>query len=340
MLGIELSIIVPAYNAGKDLYKSICSVVNQCSFLDKIEILIIENGSSDNTTDVAISLSKKYPCIRVLHSDKGVSNARNMGIESARGTWLMFLDSDDALVEGALDSVFLDMQKKETDVFFYGHMNGKQVRKVTDGISDVEYVSEQIQECLIFMLENPTRYLEVWAKLIKRDMVVNNKINFNSSLRLSEDSDFMIRCLKVAKKILLKSDILYSYTINQASTMRTFDGNKINDYIHAMKETYKTIEDESEAVKEAYHKYILMHMNLAMVRENYSFNNPHRIRNKHRKMMEIIKDPIFYDAIKFVNINQCFSLRMAPILCIKCNFPWGATVIYWIRAFQNYIRER
>lgn len=340
MMDIELSIIVPAYNAGKDLNRSIASVVNQCSDLDKVEILIVENGSTDDTTEVALSWSKKYPCIRVLHSDKGVSNARNLGIESAHGNWLMFLDADDALVEGGVDRLFLDMQKKDTDLFFYGHINGNQIRKVTDDDVDLGYVSEQMEECLIHMLENPTRYMQVWAKLIKRELVLRHKILFHPNLRLSEDSDFMLRCLKVAKKVELKSDILYVYTINQSSTMHTFDGNKINDYIYAMQESYKTIENESDHLKAAFDKYVLMHMNIAMVRENFSFSNPESIINKHKKLHEIIKEPVFNNAIKSVKVKHCLSPRMAPVLCIKWNFVWGATIIYWIRAFQNHVRER
>lgn len=340
MIDIELSIIVPAYNAGNDLSKSINSIVNQCSNLDKIEILIVENGSTDDTTEIALSLAKQYPCIRVLHSDKGVSNARNIGIESARGNWLMFLDADDALVEDGIARVLLDMQKKDVDLFFYGHLNGNQIRKVTDDDVDVVYVSEQMEECLIHMLENPTRYMQVWAKLIKRELVLHHKILFHPNLRLSEDSDFILRCLKVAQKVELKSDILYAYTINQASTMRTFDGNKINDYIYAMQESYKVIENESVDLKAAFDKYVLMHMNIAMVRENFSFSNPESIVNKHKKLHEIIKEPIFNNAIKSVKVKQCLSPRMAPILCIKWKLVWGATGIYWIRAFQNHLRER
>lgn len=340
MFDIDLSIIVPAYNAGKDLNNSISSVINQISDFSKIEILIIENGSTDDTTEVALSWSKKYPCIRVMHSDKGVSNARNLGIESARGNWLMFLDADDVIVDGGMERLLLDMQKNKTDVFFYGHMNGQQVRKVTDDHGDVVYVSEQMEECLIHMLENPTRYMQVWAKLIKRKLVLQNNILFHPNLRLSEDSDFMLRCLTVAQKVELKSDILYAYTINQASTMRSFDGNKINDYIYAMKESYKALEDASKSVKTAFHKYVLMHMNIAMVRENFTFNNPDNIIKKHMKMRAIVREPIFDMAIESVKIKECLSPRMAPVLCMKWHFMWGATIIYWIRAFQNNLRER
>jgi len=340
MFDIELSIIIPAHNAGKDLGYSIGSVVNQCSYLDKVEILIIENGSTDDTTEVALEWSEKYPCIRVLHSDKGVSNARNMGIESASGNWLMFLDADDAIVEGGMEYLPFDMQKKDTDIFFYGHINGNNIRKVTDDDVDVTYVSEQVEEGLIHMLENPTRYMQVWAKLIKRELVLANKLLFNPDLRLSEDSDFILRCLKLAQKVELKSDVLYAYSVNQASTMRTFDGNKINDYIFAMQESYKAVENESVHLKAAFDKYVLMHMNIAMVRENFSFSNSASIINKHKKMCKIIKEPIFYNAIKSVKVKQCLSPRMAPVLCIKCKIVWGATFIYWIRAFQNYTRER
>ena len=127
---------------------------------------------------------------------------------------------------------------------------------------------------------------------------------------------------------------------NFSSTIRSFDGNKTNDYILALKETYKSVQLESKAVQEAYQTYVLMHMNIAMVRENFCFNNPHNFYKKYKNMKRIVQEPIFKKAIDKTKKRECMSFRMAPILCLKLHFYFGASMIYSIRALQNYLREQ
>ena len=89
-----ISIIIPAYNAEKFLEQAVNSVKQQA--YKNWEILIIENGSSDKTTNLSEKLVQKDK-IALFHSEKGVSQARNMGIKKASGEWILFLDADDKL---------------------------------------------------------------------------------------------------------------------------------------------------------------------------------------------------------------------------------------------------
>ena len=86
-----LSIIVPAYNAENTIKQSINNLLDN----DCFEIIIIENGSTDKTTDVVEEVVDKHSNVKLLHSTPGVSNARNCGIELASGDYIAFLDADD-----------------------------------------------------------------------------------------------------------------------------------------------------------------------------------------------------------------------------------------------------
>ena len=95
----KFSIIIPAYNAEKFIHLAVKSVQKQS--VDDWELIIVENGSKDDTTAVCEKFLNDRR-VSLLHSKKGVSAARNIGIEAARGTWLVFLDADDQLLENAL----------------------------------------------------------------------------------------------------------------------------------------------------------------------------------------------------------------------------------------------
>ena len=335
-----ISIIIPSYNCSAVLEKAVNSIIKYMNDISEIEILIVENGSTDNTTQVAECLKKQYSCIKVLHSSKGVSNARNKGIEEASGTWIVFLDADDEFTKDGMNILLKDAKSEKADICFYGHMNGNEARVLCSNSNERVYKENCLDECKVMMLSNPTWYFSVWAKLIRRTLIVDNKIEFNSNLRLAEDGDFLLQCLTKARCVVLKKEIIYHYIVSGASTMRSFDGNKIKDYIIAMNVSMKVVKNASIEVKEAFSIYILMHLNIAMVRENYSFNNPSSFFEKYKKMCEVIKEPTFEQAIQKTKINQCFSPRMLPILCFKLHFNLGASMIYCIRALQNHLKER
>ena len=144
---------------------------------------------------------------------------------------------------------------------------------VNDSDDKEYYAKNELEKIKIKMIENPTRYMQVWAKLFKRDIVCKNKIFFNPQLRLSEDSDFTLRYLEYCNSICLSNISVYHYSLGGESTMRKFDGNKVNDYENAMRITGKYISTQNEMLQKAYDKYILMHLNIAFVREVFFIQN-------------------------------------------------------------------
>ena len=231
---ILISIIIPAHNAEHTIENTVHSILKQNETEKKVEILVIENGSTDNTIKVVEHLSSKYDNLRLLHSDKGVTAARNKGVEEAFGEWIVFVDADDELMDDTVKVLVSDALDASADMYFYGHLNGNEARSVFDGEEKAAFSSKQLEDCKIMMLSNPTRYLQVWAKLIRRKLIVENKISFHKDLRLAEDSDYMLRCIEVAQNVKIKPEIIYKYKVSESSVMRTFDEGKIRDYSYAM----------------------------------------------------------------------------------------------------------
>lgn len=331
-----ISFVIPAYNAEKYLERALSPFEKTKEQADKFEVLVVENGSTDRSVEMLNELAQKMSFLRVLHSEKGVSNARNMGIENAKGEWIAFVDADDYLCENALEQMVSDAENLDVDLYVYsyeaGNKNVVHEYKRNTGVN--------VEQVRIEMLENPTRCMQVWAKLYRKELMDQNHIRFNANMKLSEDSDFTLRYTKFCQCIQFSSDITYHYSIDNVSTMRTFNGDKVYDYEKALLCTKESLETESEKIKNAFEKYILMHLNIALVRDVFCVQNKKNIFHKIRQMKQIVRNELYWSAIQKTRIAECKSFRMMPILCMKLHFNLGAGFIYWVRAVSNARKEK
>lgn len=340
---ICISFIIPAYNAENNLKECVQSLVlnNICEqYKNKVEIIIIENGSVDNTMKLAQEIRQHDNRIRVYNSEKGVSKARNLGLEEARGDYIVFVDADDKLNKNSINLMIENLKSDLADLWVYGHIAGNKVKSVTDEKKQKIYEGNQIHDGIKKMIENPTRYMQVWGKVFRRDIIAEYGIKFNEKMKLSEDSDFTLKYISKCKKIIFMPDIIYNYSLNLGSTMRTYDGSKVKQYIMAMEETNEYVKKDKNINKTCFEKYVLMHFNIAMVREVFVKQNKESIRNKICSMSNVIHNPIFYEAILNTKIAECKSLRMFPILFIKLHMKYISAIIYIMRANINATKER
>lgn len=334
MTDIDISFIIPAHNAEKTLRAAIESIED---LKLQSEVLIVENGSSDHTESVAEILQEDFSNVKLLHSATGVSAARNVGLNEASGKWIAFVDADDQMAPDSRKAIMDHMQKEQADFWIFSYYSGTEIRKVTN------FPSDEICDCdtaNIRMLDNPTKYMTVWAKLFKADIIRQNNLRFAENLKFAEDGDFAVRYSLKCKKIGFSPECIYLYKLNPFSVMRTNDQSKADEYIKSMQYTEKAVQQCSDQVKYAFLKYILMHMNVVMVREVFAKNNS--LPNKQKMMiMEKIKGtPIFAEAIMKVKASDCRSLRMLPILLYKWHLDQIAAMVYRIRAEQNAWKEK
>lgn len=124
MKQILISIIIPLHNGEDTIIRAVKSVINSRLYGDLIEIIIVENGSTDQSFKISQKLATENSNIRVLKSDKGTSFARNVGIEKSKGKWLIFLDADDYLFESDLDVIVENLITNNTDLCVYNYEKG------------------------------------------------------------------------------------------------------------------------------------------------------------------------------------------------------------------------
>ena len=180
-----LSVIIPAYNCEKTIVQAIKSTGVYLN--SQIEVIVVNNGSTDKTEVLIKQEAQKNPNIIYAESKKGTSNARNKGIEKASAKWVTFLDADDCLLN--FDKALKEMLiSAEEDLIICNYMVNESkinlcsmTRKRSNRVSVIKQ-----------MLENPTKYMTVWGKFYKTNLIKNENVRFKNELVYSEDSEFLI----------------------------------------------------------------------------------------------------------------------------------------------------
>lgn len=336
MKKILISIIIPLHNGEDTIIRAVKSVINSRLYRDLIEIIIVENGSTDQSFEIAQKLATENSNIRVLKSDKGTSFARNLGIEKSKGKWLIFLDADDYLLESDLDIIVENLITNNTDLCVYNYEKGS--KKIELFSEDVELI-DNLNPFIVKSLSEPTKYMTVWGKAFNKRIIAESGLKFNTNLRVSEDSDFYLRFLLVIQSLTISSKTLYHYSIDSPSTMRTFSSDKLEGYIVSLDESSKVLEDSDNSIREAFSLYKLAHFNLIMVREVFHFDNVKSFREKIREMTRLYKMPMFSEPIQNLSLSSVRNLSLVPLFFLKKRLYNLAALVYIIRVGQNKFKE-
>lgn len=212
---MDISVVVPAYNCAGLIESAVESIYE--SQLKVAEIIIVNDGSKDDTGEAAKRLSAKYPLVRVINQENaGVSAARNRGIREATGQYLMFMDADDSLIPGSLADVNGILETSHPDMLLFGMYfdyyhrarcyRSDKVVYPDSGLMDREVWSKELVRLFRLNMLSP-----VWNKLIRRDLVLNNTISFREDMIEMEDYLFSMDCLACCETIYLLDKPVYRY---------------------------------------------------------------------------------------------------------------------------------
>lgn len=232
----KLSVIMPVYNAGDSLEKSVSSIDKQT--MDDVELICIDDGSTDNSLEELNRLADKYDFVKVFSQEnQGSGKARNKGINEAKGEYIGFLDADDFIIdEDALKRVYDVAKANDAD------MAAGNIMLVDDNgnfspFSDLDYYKKD-------GVIRPEKYGIPWAfyKIIyKRDFLSRNNIAFPDLIR-GQDPVFLANALSKADKIYTVSTDLYAYHYvdgaNQCNTSK-----KRQDHIRHFREVFDYLKD-------------------------------------------------------------------------------------------------
>jgi len=207
---MRLSIVVPVYKAEKYIEECLNSILPQLSQDD--ELILVDDGSPDRSGAICDTIAAVNRNVAVIHQPNGgVSKARNAGMARAQGEFLMFVDSDDALMGNAIETLRPFLADNSWDLLVYGNKR-VQDSGITENnpsvteLLDRESFSRQYGNlCASFIVSS------VWNKIYKTDMLQENDIFFDETLSLGEDLLFNNAVLRVSKSIQTVSKAIYLY---------------------------------------------------------------------------------------------------------------------------------
>lgn len=230
-----ISVIIPAYNAEQSLERCANSVLSQ-SFTD-FELIVVDDGSTDATASVADAVAAKDNRVRVVHkANGGVSSARNVGLDAASGTYVTFVDSDDAILAGCLVSMMQAMQRYHADLCIVGYRSRiSRLQKTINHCIENEYAidtSSMPDKCwmnAICELESKSYLFQCWGKLYRRQCL--DGLRFNERISYGEDTVFVFDLLQRRPKIIALPGPLYEYEETQTGLASRFRLDKPSDLL-------------------------------------------------------------------------------------------------------------
>lgn len=225
----KVSIIVPFFNTEKYIKRCLESIAQQS--YRNIEVILVNDGSTDNTTEVAetfANLDDRFKIIK-LKSNKGPAIARNTGLDFVTGNYICFIDSDDYIDKNFVSKLLSLAKKENADIVEcqnYCLINGELTDKNKDRIYDSDLIVSNGKEILRNYLRHATPRLStssICNKIYSTDLFKNNHISFDPKLKKFEDSDIVYKLYANSKKHVFVKDKLYYHVHREKSIMRTLE---------------------------------------------------------------------------------------------------------------------
>lgn len=231
---IKISIIVPIYNIKEFLPECVDSLVNQT--LKDIEIILVDDGSTDGSSELCDLYAKKYSNIIAIHQkNQGQATARNNGVKIARGKYIQYVDGDDYITENACEALYNAAQKYDADIIRGDCLDHKRITSVDDQIiSAIDYIKVALNENVYDIV--------TWLDIVKRELLVNRQIKFIEGC-FYEDQQYMMNLLADKETSIVKiSYPFYYYRMRSGSTTHSNDRKKGTDFIKILVEMRKMVE--------------------------------------------------------------------------------------------------
>ena len=208
------SIIVPVYNIEKYIERTILSKLK--NDFEDYEVILVNDGSTDKSLEIIQRCIDDKKIFCESQENGGLSAARNLGLQKARGKYIIFLDGDDFITENALSILYKTLISDTPDLLVFGRIENYGDRKKVPYNLSNEYFDSS-NSYLLKSLQTSTFRTNVWDKVYRRDLIENNNLQFVDGL-LYEDMFFLLQYLTVSNKIKVIEQPLYFYTCsNQTS---------------------------------------------------------------------------------------------------------------------------
>jgi glycosyltransferase EpsH len=297
---MKLSIIIPCYNVEKFVQKCTESIVMQQGF--DFELILVNDGSTDKTLEVLENLAQTDERIKVINQEnKGLSGARNSGIEQAQGKYIMFVDADDWLESNAFDIVSKNFNNVDLLCFSYNRVFDHKITPrdlKIEGIFDANFIQRRMVGLIGKELSDPSQadsLVTTWGKIYKTEIIKNHKIQFTDTKLIgTEDALFNIQYLEYAEKVKILNLPLYNYVkITEGSLTKLYKQYLFQQWKILYQKISEIITNKEDEFKVALGNRIALSLIGLGINETYS-NLP--FSAKIKKIAIVLHDDLYIKA--------------------------------------------
>lgn len=227
---MRLSIIVPVYNMERWLLRCLKSLYSQNLSEKEFEIIIVNDGSTDNSEALASSFASEHSNVRIINRENGgLSAARNTGLDHAIGRYVWFVDSDDYIEPNSIKPILEFAENNDLDVmgFFFqlAYEDGRTIQYFYTPKFPNTVFSGPDFLCKTYFMMSP------WACLYKRSFLEKNSLRYKEGI-LHEDEEFSPRVQFLAKRIAHSNEIVYNYSQREGSIMKSSrDAQRVESFL-------------------------------------------------------------------------------------------------------------
>lgn len=226
-----VSVIVPTYNVDEYIKQCIDSLLDQT--YKNIEVICVDDGSSDNTIPILKFIQEKDDRLKLIQQEHaGVSAARNKGLDAARGKYISFVDSDDFIQWNSYEILVSVAEKFHLDlIIFGGNAIGEAPKWIQNKLNTrYKYYEKGTAKKVVFEEESARPFL--WLHFIRRDIIERgDKLRFNETMEMGEDQLFQFEYVPRAESVMVLEDKLYNYRIGRnCSLMQLYEKQKMKKF--------------------------------------------------------------------------------------------------------------
>lgn len=329
---MKYSVIIPVYNVEKYINRCVKSILSQR--YNDLEIILIDNGSTDRSGSICDIYANEYANISVYHIENhGVGSARNFGLSKARGEFIYFVDSDDYLV-GNLFAEFEDKLVPDLDLLVFSYYNSFE-QELTE--------RNRTKKCLPYSgLYDKNDFIKiftdlflsdmlytVWNKFYRREFLIENNISFEK-YELGEDVRFNLNAYRNVNKVYLSQDSYYVYVIGRkGSAMSGYNPKRLQYQLHELKMVDDLLSDwnlDSSELVNTVKARILMSNIYNITKQNLSVN----------RKVKLVKDTCERQEIEDFIKNDSSALNPLIKLLLKCRMY---VVLIYLKKIQMLLQH-
>ena len=242
----KISIIVPVYNVEHELSRCVDSILNQS--YTNIEVILVDDGSTDRCPSICDAFVMKDRRVRVIHKPNGgLSSARNAGLREASGEWILYVDSDDYILNDSCERLIAVGAKYDCDIVSADairEFNGGREYMVHGSLADGKCYPSR--DFIIKTVKPCEWYAPAWLNLYKRSFLIENNLFFAEGL-LHEDMEMQPRVFLAAKTVAYCAYPFYRYVDRASSIM---NASKVDERVTAMEWIYSNWKSKFEAIED------------------------------------------------------------------------------------------